>query len=312
MPAARRARRAAVRPLHTQAVLGSFHLVRYPRATAAQGLSRMGLDRPLLRETAGLRFWKLLGTGRGQTMTLSADLRRWALFAVWEDEAALDGFLDRSPVARGWHERGAEVYDVRLAPLRVRGEWSGDVLFAETAAAAPPAPGAPDVPVAILTRASVRPSKLVAFSRAIASPAADLHGRPGLLASVLAETSTSRNLSVSDITGLPVRIARAGVEVVFHLHAPNQLRISTRHTGRRSAESSSTNVGFEWEAERSANLGAMLRTLEHYCEIQAGSGHSCGHRTSPVSRANSSRTGELLPPCCVAKRLGAPTRRGTP
>ena len=165
-------------------MLGSFHLVRYPRATAAQGLSRMGLDRPLLRETAGLRFWKLLGTGRGQTMTLSADLRRWALFAVWEDEAALDGFLDRSPVARGWQERGAEVYDVRLAPLRVRGEWSGDALFAETAAAAPPAPGAPDAPVAILTRASVRPSKLVAFSRAIASPAADLHGRPGLLASV--------------------------------------------------------------------------------------------------------------------------------
>jgi hypothetical protein len=85
----------------------------------------------------------------------------------------------------------------------------------------------------------------------------------------LAETSTSRNLSVSDITGLPVRIARAGVEVVFHLHAPNQLRISTRHTPPERGIID-TNVGFEWEAERSANLGAMLRILETLCEIQAG------------------------------------------
>ena len=160
-------------------MLASFHLVRYPRATAPEGLSRMGLDRPELRRTPGLEFWKLLGTGRGATMTLSADLRRWALFAAWEDERALDRFLDASPVTDRWRAMQAEAYHVRLEPVRARGGWSGRALFAGAKGTL-----ADDDRVAILTRATIRPTRLRAFYTSILPPAADLAGSDGLLASV--------------------------------------------------------------------------------------------------------------------------------
>lgn len=161
-------------------MVASFHLIRYPRAAAGHGVSRMGLDRPLLRATDGLAFWKLLGTGRGRAMTLSADLRRWALFAVWSSEDALDAFLDASPVARGWSDHAGEAYHVRLQPLSARGAWNGRAPFAGASAEHP----AGDEPVAILTRATIRPRRLVAFYSSILPPAQRLVVSPGLLASV--------------------------------------------------------------------------------------------------------------------------------
>ncbi len=160
-------------------MLASFHLISYPRPHAAKGLSRMGLDRPELNRTVGLRFWKLLGTGRGQTMTWAADLRRWALFAVWEDEAVFDAFLAGSAIPARWRSRAREAWHVRLAPRRAHGAWGGVNPLAGAKGQIAEAD-----PVAVLTRATIRPRRLLAFYRSTRAPSADLVSRPGLIDSV--------------------------------------------------------------------------------------------------------------------------------
>jgi hypothetical protein len=134
----------------------------------------MASDRPALRRTAGLRFAKLLGTGRGRTFTLrDADPRRWGLLAVWDDVAAAEDF-ERGPVVRRWRRLAEEQWTARLRPLAAHGRWSRRQPFGS------PRPQQWDGPVAAITRARLVPRKAVAFWRAVPPVSADLHAGPGL------------------------------------------------------------------------------------------------------------------------------------
>jgi heme-degrading monooxygenase HmoA len=135
----------------------------------------MAVDRPRLARVEGLRFWKLLGTGSGQTfLPTDADPLTWGLFAVWDSREALTRF-EASSLVRQWS--GAdEQWSGILLPLRWKGEWSGrDPLHGAVAGV--------DVPgraVAALTRARVKPSQWRRFAAATPPVAAVVNGTAGL------------------------------------------------------------------------------------------------------------------------------------
>lgn len=119
-------------------------------------------------------FWRLLGTADGGSTSGGADPRRTALFAVWQDEAALESFVDEHPIADRW-ARAEEAWHVRLRSLGGHGRWRGvDVLDGL-------ARGEAGGPVAVITRAYVRLSAWREFRRTRPGVDTELHGAPGLL-----------------------------------------------------------------------------------------------------------------------------------
>lgn len=171
-------------------VVASFHLVRFRGVAAAARLASVPFDRRRLGQVSGSRFGKLLGTGRGRTMTTSADLSRWAVFATWDDEASLERFRDDGFGGR-WHD-AVERYDVAMRPLGAHGTWGGvDPLAGMDA-------DDDDGPVAVLTRATVRPRRLRAFLRAVPAVDAVLDDADGLLAAVgIGEVPVGRQATFS-------------------------------------------------------------------------------------------------------------------
>lgn len=162
-----------------EAPLTTITLCSYRGGAQFWAFNKMGSAPRALARVPGLRFWKLLGTGRGQGFTLRPDLSRYGLLGVWETAAAAENFFASARLMRDYRQHAQEIFTVRLRAFQAHGQWSGSNPFLSLSA--PPPAGAP---VAVLTRATIRLRQLAAFWRAVPATTRALDAAPGLLASI--------------------------------------------------------------------------------------------------------------------------------
>ncbi|AFA75817.1 putative monooxygenase [Gordonia polyisoprenivorans VH2] len=141
-------------------------------------LLRVASGRTALRHLPGLRFAKVMGTGSARTFTpRDADTHHWALLTVWADaDAAATGAASR--YLRSWDRAGSEALTVRMVPLASRGRWSRREPFGTNAPRARRTDWTG--PVAALTRARLRPTRMASFWRAVPPVVGDLTAAPGV------------------------------------------------------------------------------------------------------------------------------------
>jgi len=151
-------------------MIASFHVVRYRRP-------RLRVSRRWARSVPGLTLWIPMSTGARFGPPPKPDFFKWGYLGIWEDDGALDRFLDRSPVAIRWADSAQESWHVRLRPTFARGEWRGVNPFTGGIRS-----GLPDSPAAVITWARLRPGAVRAFwFQATREPAADFEKAPGML-----------------------------------------------------------------------------------------------------------------------------------
>lgn len=139
----------------------------------------MQLARPRLARVPGLGFSRLMGSGGGNGFSLSPNWGVYAWLGHWEGPAAAKDFF----ASNDWYAEAAARSDrlitFSLTATMTHGEWGGDNPFTPHPEAYDPAE-----PVAVITRATIHPTKLLDFWRYVPRTSASVYERPERLLSV--------------------------------------------------------------------------------------------------------------------------------
>ena len=118
--------------------------------------SQMGLAKPALRAMPDLGFFKLMGTGSGAGFSTRPNFGVYTLLAEWPSlEIARERIASARALA-GYRRKSDRMATLYLEPVSTRGHWDGHVFPIDGA-------GTQALPVVAMTRASIRPSKLIRF-----------------------------------------------------------------------------------------------------------------------------------------------------
>ncbi len=125
-------------------------------------------------------FIKLMGTGKNGTFDVKPDFNMWATLSTWDDLDQMQNFIENDFISRYNRFFGKTDLQIIAKTYTTHGLWDAQTPFKATAGTPPNV----DSRIGVLTRASIRPSKVFSFWRNVPAVAVDLSQTPGLLKSI--------------------------------------------------------------------------------------------------------------------------------
>jgi hypothetical protein len=165
----------------------SLTIVRYRRRFIPFAFFAMALFRLPLWRNKNISFFKLMGCGKNGTFDKTPDLQQWAIMAAGtglQDSGILEqkDYISKlyGSFIAGWLKLfGCEVWTVLLEPTEGHGTWDGKTPFGNL-----PKQTTLQGPVAVLTRATIRISRLKQFWANVDGVAVRMAGAEGFVTSL--------------------------------------------------------------------------------------------------------------------------------
>ncbi|MEM9339143.1 MAG: DUF3291 domain-containing protein [Bacteroidota bacterium] len=129
-----------------------------------------------LKNSKGLRFYRLLGSGKGEGFNPFPDWSVYALLQVWDSEAHANEFFSHSDLIQRYRAKTREVWTIYMRSMVAKGLWDKQQPFEKSKELDSENPT-----IAVITRATIKTSQLLRFWRYVPTSEKPLAKSDGLL-----------------------------------------------------------------------------------------------------------------------------------
>jgi hypothetical protein len=154
-------------------------ITRYKKSAAIFGLFSMAVFRWFLLKNKKIHFYKLMGCGKNGTFDIRPDMQQWAILVTTNQPSTNTNDLYGKFITKWWKRLNCELFTMILYPTEGHGSWDGKKPFGNL-----PRQTDENGITAVLTRATIRPTKLKAFWQNVQATAAPLQEAKGFIMSV--------------------------------------------------------------------------------------------------------------------------------
>ena len=128
-----------------------------------------------LSRTEGLSFYRLMGSGKGKGFNPRPDWSIYSLLQVWDNQEEADIFFNSSSLIQMYRSHTKEIFTLHMKNISAGGTWAGKNPFEKGADLDT------NLPIAIITRATIKWNWLFRFWKYVPTSEQGLEGNEGLI-----------------------------------------------------------------------------------------------------------------------------------
>ncbi len=139
------------------------------------GFQMMQFAHKDIAKAEGLTFYRLMGSGKGKGFNPLPDWSVYSLLQVWDSEDAAQFFFESSHLMQQYSNHTSEIFTLYMKNISAGGTWVGKNPFEKGADLDP------KLPIAVITRATIKWNWLIRFWKYVPTSQEALDGNEGLI-----------------------------------------------------------------------------------------------------------------------------------